>query len=134
MATFSHPKLASIDDAMTQLEPILETFAQPRGFALTRSHEGSLNVPRRWLQRRTAGVFQEIGLIVSSPMPDRLALGFYPEIPCSLYVSAQINGALLHDQIVAESVPFCYLSQALADHLLLAVESLESHMSEYLQA
>jgi hypothetical protein len=134
MSTFSNPKLASIDDALSQLEGALEAFARLHRFSLTRSHEGSFNVPRRWLQRRVQGVFEEIGVIVASPMPERLELGFYPEIPCTLYVSSQVNGVLLHHEAVAEAIPFQDMLATLAGQLQSALEALEFHTREHLQA
>jgi hypothetical protein len=55
MSDFTNSKIAAIDDGLRELEPCLAEFGRAHGFALTRSHEGSFHVPRRWLHRASAG-------------------------------------------------------------------------------
>src|SRR5688500_1792320 len=114
MTTFSNPKLAAIDDALTEFEPCLAEFAHCHGFTLTRSHDGSFNVPRRWLHRESAGIRHEIALIIALPMPERLKRGFYPDIPCTLYVTAFDQSARKHYHlVVCEAQPFTLFSDSL---------------------
>jgi hypothetical protein len=134
MSPFTNPKLAEIDAALTQLEPGLEQFAQVHGFALTRSHEGSFNVPRRWLRRVSGAVVHEIGLIISSETPDRLERGFYAEIPCTLYVAAFDKDAQRHYRsTVFEAQPFRSLNESLSRHLTDALGRLEACTPEFLR-
>src|ERR1051326_6352750 len=112
MSPLTNPKLAAIDDALTELEPILEEFGLVNGFTLGRSEEGSYNVPRRWLHRHLPSVRHEIGLIISVGMPERLERGFYPDIPCTLYIAAFDRKAQRHyDDRVFEAQPFSSLSR-----------------------
>ena len=133
MSCFTDPKIAAIDDALTELEPSLDEFGRSHGFALTRSHQGSFNVPRRWLQRETAGIRHEIGLIIASPMPERLERGFYPEIPCTLYIAAFDRAAQRHyDTRVFESQPFSSLRDSLRRYLADALAKLDACTSDYI--
>ena len=112
MSSFAHPKIAAIDDALSELEPVLEEFGRAHGFILTRSHNGSLNVPRRWLHRESAGVRHEVGLIISAPMPERLDRGFHPDLPCTLYIAAFDLAAPTHYYTaVVEAQPFGQLRE-----------------------
>src|ERR1039457_3311435 len=107
MSPFSNQKLAEIDDALAKLEPCLVEFGQAHGFELTRSHEGSYNVPRRWLHRDStacAVIRHEIGLIIAAPMLERLERGFFPEIPCTMYIAAfNRENRMHHHAIVFEA-------------------------------
>jgi len=133
MSDFSNPKIAAIDDGLIELEPCLAEFGRAHGFALTRSHEGSFNVPRRWLHRESAGIRHEIGLIIASPMPDRLQRGFYPDIPCTLYVAAFDRGAQRHYQAaVTEAEPFRSLRDSLSHHLADALAMLDACSAEFI--
>ena len=110
----ANPKLAEIDDALTELHPILEEFGLAHGFTLHRSHEGSYNIPRRWLRREAAPGVQEIGLIIALEMPERLKRGFYQELPCTLYITAFDRKAHRHYETrVFEAQPFCSLRDSL---------------------
>ncbi len=133
MSEFSDPKIAAIDDGLAELEPGLAEFARCHGFTLTRSHEGSFNVPRRWLQRVSAGVVYEIGLIIASPMPERLERGFYPDIPCTLYVAAFDRAARMHCHAsVTEAEPFRSLRDSLSRHLASALATLDTCTPEFI--
>jgi hypothetical protein len=133
MSDFSNPKVAAIDEGLSELEPSLAEFARCHGFTLTRSHEGSFNVPRRWLHRKSAGVGQEIGLIIASPMPERLERGFYPEIPCTLYVAAFDRAAQRHYHApVTEAEPFRSLRDSLSRHLASALATLDACTPEFI--
>ena len=133
MSPFANPKLAAIDDALTELEPSLEEFGQAHGFALTRSHEGSFNVPRRWLCRDTGAVVHEIGLIIASEMPERLERGFYPDIPCTLYLVAFDRKAQRHyATTVFEAQPFSSLRDSLRRHLADALAKLDACTPDFI--
>jgi hypothetical protein len=133
MSCFTDPKIAAIDDALTELEPGLGEFGRSDGFALTRSHEGSFNVPRRWLQRESAGIRHEIGLIIASPMPERLERGFFPDIPCTLYIAAFDRTAQRHyDTTVFEAQPFSSLRDSLRRHLADAVAKLDACTPDFI--
>jgi hypothetical protein len=133
MSPFANPKLAAIDDALTELEPSLNEFAQAHGFALTRSHEGSFNAPRRWLHRDSGVIRHEIGLIVSSKMPERLERGFYPDIPCTLYFAAFDRKAQMHyETIVFEAQPFISLRDSLPRHLADALAKLDACTPDFI--
>ena len=133
MSDFSNPKIAAIDDGLSQLEPGLAEFARTHGFTLTRSHEGSFNVPRRWLHRQSASVGQEIGLIIASPMPERLECGFYPDIPCTMYVTAFDRAAQRHYHApVTEAESFRSLRDSLSRHLASALAMLDACTPEFI--
>lgn len=133
MSPLTNPKLAAIDDALRELEPSLGEFGQAHGFALTRSHEGSFNVPRRWLHRDSGAIRHEIGLIISLAMPERLERGFYPDIPCTLYVAAFDRKAQKHYQTpVFEALPFRSLRNSLDLHLADALAKLDTCTSDFI--
>ncbi len=133
MSSFNNPQIAQIDDALAELEPSMDEFGRSHGFALTRSHEGSFNVPRRWLHRESAGIRHEIGLIIASPMPERLERGFYPDIPCTLYVAAFDRAAQRHfHAAVAEAAPFRSLRDSLSGHLATALAALDACTPEFI--
>jgi hypothetical protein len=133
MSEFSNPQIAAIDDGWLELEPELEEFARTHGFTITRSHEGSFNVPRRWLRRELAGVLHEIGLIIASPMPERLERGFHPDILCTLYVAAFDRAAhLCYQEAVAEAEAFRSLRGSLRHHLAEALATLDACTREFI--
>jgi hypothetical protein len=136
MSTLLNPKLASIDDALTELETCLTEFGRAQGFTLVRSHEGSFNVPRRWLYRELVGsppIRHEIGLVIALPMPERMGRGFFPDIPCTLYVAAYEREAHLHCyEVVVEAQPFSSLKGSLPQHLRDAVAKLETLTPEFI--
>jgi hypothetical protein len=133
MSDFSNPKIAAIDDGLAELDPCLAEFGRSRGFALTRSHEGLFNVPRRWLHREWAGIRHEIGLIIASPMPERLERGLYPDIPCALYVAAFNRAPQKHYQAtVLEAQPFGLLKDSLSHHLADALARLDACTAEFI--
>ena len=133
MSCFTDSKIAAIDDALTELEPALDEFARSHGFALTRSHEHSYNVPRRWLHRDSAGIRYEIGLIISSPMPERLERGFYPDIPCTLYIAAHDQVAHRHyDTRIFEAQPFRSLKDSLGRSLAEALAKLDACTTDFI--
>jgi hypothetical protein len=133
MSPHTNPKLAAIDDALTELDPILEEFGLAHGFILRRSHEGSYNVPRRWLHRDSGAIFYEIGLIISSEMPERLERGFYPEMPCTLYLAAFDRKAQrYYDTRVFEAQPFSSLRDSLRRHLADALAKLDACTPDYI--
>jgi hypothetical protein len=133
MSSFTNPKIAAIDDALTELEPIMTGFGRSHAFTLTRSHEGSFNVPRRWLHRESAGIRHEIGLIIASPIQERLDRGFYPDIPCTLYVAAFDRAAQRHYQTaVVEAEPFQLFRDSLTRHLADALGRLDACTPEFI--
>ena len=84
MSPLTNPKLAAIDDALTELEPILEEFGLVNGFTLGRSEEGSYNVPRRWLHRHLAVAVPFTGALIAAPN-----MGvFSPSCSCSTMLSS----------------------------------------------
>jgi hypothetical protein len=121
MSALSNPKLAGIDDALTELEPFLVEFGRSHGFKLARSHEGSFNIPRRWLYRESDGtspIRYEIGLVIALEMSERLERGFFPEIPCTLYITAHDREACMYyHAAIVEAQPFSSLKDSLSDHL-----------------
>ena len=128
-----NPKIAAIDDALTELEPSLDRFARSHGFTLTRSHEGSFNVPRRWLHRDAAGIRHEVGLIIASPMPERLERGFFADIPCTLYVAAFDRAARRHYYApVFEAQPFRSVRDSLSHHLADALSKLDACTADFI--
>ena len=133
MSPHANPKLAEIDDALTELHPILEEFGLAHGFTLHRSHDGSYNIPRRWLRRDAAPIFQEIGLIIAAEMPERLERGFYVELPCTLYITAFDRKAHRHYETrVFEAQPFCLLQDKLRLQLGDAVAKLEICTADFI--
>ena len=128
-----NPKLAEIDIALTALEPTLSEFGRAHGFNLVRSHEGSFNIPRRWLHRHLGGIFHEIGLIISIPMPERLERGFFPTIPCSLYITGvdRKTGRHYH-HFILDGYPFERLTDSLPTHLGDALEKLDRCTIDFL--
>jgi hypothetical protein len=133
MSDFSNPKIAAIVDGLSELEPCLAEFGRAHGFALSRSHEGSFNVPRRWLHRESAGIRHEIGLLIASPMSERLERGFYPGIPCTLYVAAFDGAAQRHYQaVVTEAEPFGSLRDSLSHHLAGALAMFDACTPEFI--
>jgi len=133
MSPHTNPKLAAIDDALTELHPILEEFGQAHGFTLHCSHEGSYNVPRRWMRRDAAPILHEIGLIIASEMPERLERGFYPEMPCTLYITAFDRKAQRHFTTrVIEAQPFSSFRDSLRQHLADAVAKLDVCTPDYI--
>ena len=126
MSLHANPAIAAIGDAFERLEPCLGDFARRHGFVLHRSHDGSINVPRRWLRREFEGICQEIGLVVALEMPLRLERGFYPDLPCSIYVAASDarNGS---DAVatICESQPYRLLVETLGKHLRDALDRLD---------
>ena len=133
MSDFTNPKIAAIDDGLAELDPCLDTFGRSHSFALRHSHEGSFNVPRRWLHRESGGIRQEIGLIIALPMPDRLVRGFHPEIPCTLHVAAFDRLARRHyHATVFEALPFRSVRSSLRDHLAEAVAKLDACSPDFI--
>ena len=133
MSSLSNLNLAAIDGALIELEPTLEQFGRAHGFTLVRSHNGSLNVPRRWLHRHLAAVFHEIGLIIALPMPERLERGFYPDIPCTLYIAAADRKTRwFYHTSICEALPFSQLGQSLAQHLADAGSRLETCTPDFI--
>ena len=133
MSPHDNPKLAAIDDALTEFHPILEKIGNIHGFTLHCSHEGSYNIPRRWLRRDAAPVVQEIGLIIASEMPERLERGFYPELPCTLYIIAFVREAQRHyEALVFEAQPFYSLRDSLSRQLEDAVAKLDVCTPDYI--
>jgi hypothetical protein len=133
MSSHGHPKLDEIDEALIQLEPLIDDSIRAGGFVLTRSHEHSYNVPRRWLQRTVAGICHQIGLVIASPMPERLERGFYPEIPVTLYVAAFDREAQKHyDTVISEAQPFVLFRDSLRQHLADAIARLDTYTPEFI--
>jgi len=133
MTSLSNPKLAAIDDAVTECEPCLQEFAQAHGFTLTRSHDGSFNVPRRWLHRESGRIRHEIGFIIALPMPERLERGFFPDIPCTIYVAAFDRAAQKHYHAsVCEAQPFSSFRDSLGRHLADAIAKLDACTSDFI--
>ena len=133
MSSISNPQIAEIDDALAELEPAMDEFGRFHGFVLTRSHEGSFNIPRRWLHRESASIRHEIGLVIASPMPERLERGFYPDIPYTLYVAAHDRAAERHfHAAVAEAEPFRSLRGSLGRHLANALAMLDACTADFI--
>lgn len=133
MSDFKNPKIAAIDGGLSELDPHLEEFGRSHSFVLTRSHEGSFNVPRRWLHREFAGIRHEIGLVIASAMQDRLERGFYPDIPCTLYVAAFDRVARRHcHATIFEARPFRSVRESLSDHLAAAIAKLDACSPEFI--
>lgn len=135
MSCFAHPKLAGIDDALVELEPVLKEFARSHGFTHMRSHEGSFNVPHRRLYRELSGIYQEIYFVIALPMPERLERGFYAAIPCTLYIAACDRATQGHyHTAVFEAQPFDLAKGALSRHLEHALVTIESCTAEFITA
>jgi len=133
MSSLANPKLAAIDDALGECEPCLVEFAHAHGFTLTHSQNESFNVPRRWLHREAAGIRHEIGLIIALPMSERLERGFYPEIPCTIYIAAFDQVARKHyHTLVCEEKPFTLFRDSLRHHLVDAVIKLDACTSDFM--
>ena len=133
MSSFTDPHIAAIDNAMTGLEPCMQEFCRSHEFAMTRSHEGSFNVPRRWLQRESAGIRQEIGLVIAFPMQERLARGFYSAIPCKLYIAAFDRAAQRqYSANVFDGEPFHCLEHSLRSYLSDAMAKLNACTPEFI--
>lgn len=133
MSSLDDLKLATIDDALTECEPCLEEFAYAHGFALTRSHNESFNIPRRWLRRETDGIHHEVGLIIALHMPERLARGFYPDIPCILYIAAFDRTTQKHYHAdICEAQPFVLFRDSLRHHLADALAKLDACSAAYI--
>jgi hypothetical protein len=133
MSVLSNPKLAAIDDALNDLEPCLTEFGQTHGFTFLRSHEHSYNIPRRWLHREAAGIRHEIGLVIALQMPERLKHGFFPEIPCTLYIAAFERERQMHySASVFEAVSFSSLRTSLPGYLLEAERKLQVCTSAFI--
>jgi hypothetical protein len=80
-----------------------------------------------------AGIRHEIGLIVASLMPERLERGFYPDIPCTLYIAAFDVAAQRHfHATVFEAQPFRSLRELLSHHLADALVKLDACTSEFI--
>ena len=135
-SSFTNPKLAAIDDALTELHPCLLQFGRAHGFSLGRCHEGSFDVPRRWLSREPRGlpgIQHEIGLGISLPMAERLERGFFPEIPCTLSISANDTESRMHyHATIFEAQPFCSLRDSLPGHLLDAAARLDTCTRDFI--
>jgi hypothetical protein len=133
MSQFTNLKIASIDNALTELEPILAEFGRAHAFTLTRSQEGTFNVPRRWLRRELSGIHHEIGLVIASPMSERLERGFSSDIPCTLYCAAFDRSIQRHYQAqIVEAQPFDLLRDSLSRHLEDALARLDSCTAEFI--
>jgi hypothetical protein len=133
MSAVTNPKLAAIDEALTDLEPTLEEFGGAHGFALQRSHEGSFNVPRRWLRRDLGAVVHEIGLIIALPMSERLERGFYSAIPSTVYLVAFDRTAQMHYEArIFEAQPFSALRDSLRGHLADALAKLHTCTPDFI--
>jgi hypothetical protein len=133
MSTFTNPKIAAIDDALTELEPSLDEFARCQGFTLARSHDGSFNVPHRWLHRDSAGIRHTIGLIIALPMLERMERGFFPEIPCTLYITASDRTSQkYYDTRIFEEQPFHSVKVSLSHHLAEALVKLDACTADFI--
>jgi len=130
MPTFSDVKLDAIEDGLARLDPGLQQFGTSFGFALQKGHEHSADIPRRWLKREVNRIRQEIGLVVAIPMDERLARGFWPEIPLSLYITAQMatahNELRYYHEVLEEAISFSVLNNTLEEHLTLAQSKLQA--------
>ncbi len=131
MPEVPNPKLAAINDALTQLEPLLEEVGRPHGFRLVRARESY-----RYLHRDLpGGVRHEIGLIIALPMPERLERGFFPEIPCTLYAAAFHRPLRKHYHTeIFTHQPFSSMRASLTVHLRQAVAELERCTADFVAA
>ncbi len=133
MSKSDDPRLAGINAALTEIEPLLEEVGGANGFTLTRARQCY-----RYLQRdlHAPGPFQlyhEIGLIISLPRSECLQQGFFPEIPCTLYIFAddRVAGRHYHAEIVKDQ-PFNSLKASLAGHLREAVARLDRCTADFI--
>ena len=77
----------------------------------------------------------EIGLIIAAPMPERLERGFFPEIPCTMYISAFNRENRKHYySIIFEAQPFSSLRDSLAAHLRDAGAELDRCAPDFISA
>jgi len=129
---FTEPKLNEIDSALAELDPTFEEFARVHGFTFLRGTSGCFNVPRRWLRRRTLNLSQGIDLVIALPMLERLERGFFPAIPCTVYIRAQNHDTnrWRHTNIV-EARPFDELSHSLAQCLADAGATLDAYTPDF---
>jgi hypothetical protein len=131
MPEFPNPKLAGINDALTQLEPLLEDVGRAHGFRLIRARESY-----RYLQRdlSVAPVIRhEIGMIISISMEERLERGFFPEIPCTLYVHAHHPEFRKHCHAeILRNQPLNSLRPSLPGHLRDAVATLDTWTADFI--
>lgn len=133
MSCFTNPKIAEIDEALTELEPNMVEFTHSHGFVLARSIEGSFNVPHRRLHRDSEGIRHEIGLIIDAPMPERLERGFYPDIPCAMYITAvDLVTQRYHHSTITEAQPYTLLRDSLRRHLVDALAVLEPCSADFI--
>ena len=130
-APITDPKLVEIDNALAGLDPVFEQFGCAHGFAFARGTGTSANIPRRWLNRILPGVHHQIGLVIASSIFERLERGFYPAIPCTLYISAQqpypnpLRSCTVHHTKIVEAEPFSALVHSLPRYLAEAGSQLD---------
>ena len=131
-----HPKLLEIENALTLFDPALVEFGRKHGFVLSRGGHGGAHMPRRGLRRILPDFTQGIGLVMACDIRERLERGFYPDLPCRLYINACTLGAepsprrWLHHMVV-ESQPWSEFEADLLKHLTTAARMLELHTRDY---
>jgi hypothetical protein len=129
----SHPKLVEIDNALAALEPTLNEFGHSLGFILLRGHGQSCNIPRRWLRRCGPYLHQDIGLVIAASIFERLERGFYPSIPCCLYVMAHsFASRRFCSATIVEAQPYTEFRLALPQHLADAHSQIEAWTPEFI--
>ena len=110
-----NPKLAEIDIALSKLESCIESLAHESGYEITRSHDGSFNIPRRWISRTTElggrQIRHQAEILIGVPINVRLERGFYPEIPLDITAGATLKhlepfSDLLLYKTMAEGLPY----------------------------
>ena len=132
----TEPKLVEIDNALAELDPTFEQFGGAHGFTFARGNAGSANIPRRWLTRILPGLVHQIGLVITSSIVERLERGFYPAIPCTLYIQAQLLpnpswGSQVYDTEIVEAEPFSALVHSLPRYLAEARSQLDTCTVEF---
>ena len=89
--THSNPTIAEIDAGLDNLQDVLAAFANSEAYEIQRSHEGSFNVPRRWLQKLGEPRRDVIGLIIDLPYPEKLQQGWHSAIPIQIYAQSEVR-------------------------------------------
>ncbi|MCB1095370.1 MAG: hypothetical protein KDN22_07290 [Verrucomicrobiae bacterium] len=119
-----NPKLAEIDIALSKLESCIESLAHESGYEITRSHDSSFNIPRRWIRRTTEldgrQVRHQAEILIGVPIDVRLERGFYPEIPLEITAGATLAhlepfSELLIYKTVAEALPYSEANEQLPE-------------------
>ncbi len=106
--THSNLAIAEIDAGLDNLGDVLAAFADSEGYEIQKSHDGSLNVPRRWLQKLGEPRRDVIGLVIDLPYPEKLQQGWHSAIPIQIYVQSEVRseGESRCCHVIVETSPF----------------------------